>query len=160
MVFAVIGAIVDLGTMLRESTVIIQATRSGARVGAAKAAETSNSAAWCTPSGAIAGAESCDAVVNWSSGPQVALNPAIEMALRKACRYLGVTGYDPADWRVIAERNERREGTSPELRQPTIQVRIEQSDPSAKRCLICFGGMFASLTHGEATEFPAQVVCS
>ena len=158
MVFAVIGAIVDLGTLLRESTVIIQATRSGARVGAARAGDTAISGEWCAPSASISGSANCAAVLSWS-GPQ-ALNPAIEMALRKTCRYLDDTGYDPAEWQVIAERNERREGTSPELRQPTIQVRIQQSDPSVKRCLICFGGMFASLTLGEATEFPAQVACS
>lgn len=167
----VMSGVWDYGVLIRESNMLLEAARHGARSagGAGAFYETQKAAlGWCTAGTAVASdSSSCAeadilAALGGGSGGNEGL---LGRAMRGACSYLKLTGMKESDWKVRAavavEQIDYRVASADESRAvPRITTTVSQVSTSASRCMLCLVQAFAGRRISGASTFPVMVSCN
>lgn len=153
----VIGGIWDYSDMVRQSTLILLATRNGAR----NAGATAGATAWC---GRPSSSTSC------RCDDSECLNdsdPVLKTSLTTTCAFLanagayGASGLRPSDWLVTSNSEpyaiEVPDSTALNRREVTVSV--SPSVSSSKRCLLCWLPALRSTYLRAQSTFSLQVRC-
>ena len=150
-----IGGIVDLSSIIRESNIVVEASRHGARSGGAAAA--AFPAPMCSDS-TVHYEYSCDAVGAFSPDHE-----GLRAATERTCEYLELTLQRPGDWKVATDKSLVAD-EDPVLTVENgvfaqVKVTVSQSEAAQSRCLLCWVPGLSSFLLRAESSFPVQVKC-
>lgn len=144
----VVGGIVDLAILMRESDIVIEAARHGARLGAAQSLDD----LLCIDGGVV----SCACVSTPPLLPGCSpANPVERTIAESACEYLAGADFNLPDWKVsisrISDALDQNVFDDESIPVNLAQVRVIQDD-ARKRCLFCWQAALRSVVvKGEST---------
>jgi|GEM_PF-2069118 len=143
------GGLIDLGKMIRESNVLVEASRHGARSGGALVNAQVN---WCT--GSVAD------LVDVPCSPIPRHGTPLQTSVARSCDYIESAGLSRADWQVSVSRSLMADE---DLALPItvfgLRVQIGQNPASNSRCLLCWLPFLKSWLLSAESIFPAQIRC-
>lgn len=134
----------EMGITIRRSNTILEASRAGARAGAATSTSAWNCSGLPSP-----GTQTCGATSGYS-------DPIAESAYQATCSYLGSLGYQLAEWSVTISYRVANGGS---LEFPFIDLSLVQSHAAPANCILCIGGVLSSTRLNAFSSFAIQKRC-
>ena len=141
------GAIIDFGKMIRESNVLVEASRHGARSGGALLNPGVN---WCTQD---------VSALTIPCAPAPVQGAPLQTAAARSCDYIQSAGLSRNDWIITASRVVTSE--DPVIPLPVIELKVDisQNPASKSRCVLCWVPALTNWLLSAESSFPAQIRC-